>query len=211
MELSGLLAWLAVALQFLAAGAFVIYPDEKWIGWLCAVIGIAIAVGALTLFLWANYPDRVADLRRGWIVFPLGLSFGLLVACLCFGLYPILNATTETPHSISTTLRLQFFGGKIIPEQIQIDNIRTWYALYNPSVEIKTVDAQGRLLGVAASGTVWNIFIVFAKPIKYQQLVASFSSPGFPPCEFKQQTTMSVILVVEGEIPVGTLQVYAKL
>jgi hypothetical protein len=84
MEISTLLIWVAVGAQIVAQGAPMIWPQQKWPGWVCVFSGFAVAAIATYLFLSSH---GLADLKHAWFVFPLGLSTGLTTAWLWFRPY----------------------------------------------------------------------------------------------------------------------------
>jgi hypothetical protein len=118
--------------------------------------------------------------------------------------------TTDVTLVANSKLRLQFFGDNRIPTEIAADNIASWFTGWSPSFVMTELDAQNQPRGSTVLPKTWFIFIAFDKPASFRQIVVSFSSPGFPPYEVKQQNNRVVVVMASGEIPAGSLEIYAK-
>ncbi|MGH7988396.1 MAG: hypothetical protein ACREQX_19205 [Candidatus Binataceae bacterium] len=144
-----------------------------------AALSFAIGVTGVAVGFWRNYEARLPWTER--------------------------RKTAMDVATESTSLRLQFFGGQVIPTEIRRENVNGWYALYHPRMELQH---EGRV--VLSTPMNWTIFVAFEKPARPRQLLVSFSNPGFPPCEVKTDTQRFAVVHVSGEIPPGILEIYGK-
>src|ERR1700678_1374393 len=104
MDVGNLATWLAVAIEFFAAGAIVIWPDQRWIAWMIMLAGLAIGIYAAILYLSANYADKFTSLRAAWFLIPCGMALGLALTWLFIQFRP----PPESPQPILTQIRWQF-------------------------------------------------------------------------------------------------------
>jgi hypothetical protein len=77
MDFRSFLNWLSIALQFIAGGSFVIWPDQKWIGLVFILVGMAIALGSGGIFI-SQKKEIFRNLQGSWFLLPIGMSLGLL-------------------------------------------------------------------------------------------------------------------------------------
>ena len=111
----------------------------------------------------------------------------------------------------ATGARIIFYGNDQLPKEDHVNNINTWYALFSPRIVITIKNSGGKLLPEkAVSPKTWTVFLLFEKPIKYRQLVVTFSGGVLPPYEVKQQSSRFAIISVSDDIPAGELYIYAK-
>ena len=76
MDVGTMLNYLAIALQLFAAGALMIWPEQKWIGFTLMAIGAAVALISGGLFL--SRKEVFASLKRFWFLLPIGMAIGIL-------------------------------------------------------------------------------------------------------------------------------------
>jgi hypothetical protein len=170
------------------------------------LLGIALA---LIFGLWSLAPE-------GWPKMPpwltiAGVAVGILLIGLAAGLIVGDRRGTDVEATeVNTVVRIQFYGDQQIPTEIARENIASWYALWSPSASVTLKDAAGNDVERHLFPKNWNIFVMFAKPSKYRQIIVSFDRPGFPPYEVKQSSDRWAIINVSGDIPLGIMQIYAK-
>jgi hypothetical protein len=119
METTALLAWVAVAFQFIAAGAMMMWPDQKWIAVILMLFGLGLAIISGWFFLSANYPKRFEELKRVWFLIPIGIAGGLIIAWFAFKLYPEskMHDYRTWPSNVNETISRKTYRN----ESVEID------------------------------------------------------------------------------------------
>jgi hypothetical protein len=90
MDVGTMLNYLAIALQLFAAGALMIWPEQKWIGFTLMAIGAAVALIGGGLFL--SRKEVFASLKRFWFLLPIGMAIGILFVWF-FSLIPAFQSS----------------------------------------------------------------------------------------------------------------------
>jgi hypothetical protein len=94
MGYSALLNWLSASLQFFAAGALMIWPDQKWIGVVLMGVGVAAALTNSGIFFSKRLKQVWNEAARSWFLIPLGMCVGILIVWM-FSLFPAFRANTD--------------------------------------------------------------------------------------------------------------------
>jgi len=213
-----------ISLTFLGAGIYFV-PEQGVstvvFGWFLMLAGLA-GLAYSTRQLWKgdvagvylHYPGRVLTVLTFAGVIA-GAFIERNIESFAQPTQVSVRAQTVGPSAkaeeVLTDLRLHFLGGHQAPQELHQDNVFGWYTLWNEGVTMKGLSPEGKLLGEATTNPWWWIFVIFDHPVSYHELTVSFSSPGFPSYEVKQSTTRSVIIVVQGDIPAGDMEIYAVL
>jgi hypothetical protein len=148
--------------------------------------------------------ERLQRLWWLWCIF--GLSGGVALA---LWVTPFLSPSIAEPQVVATNLRLQFFGGTRLPQVIPpSDNIADWNAYCSPSASIDEYDAQHHFVGNTLQiPPACAVFIVFAVPTKYRNIVANFSNPDAVTLQIPHKTDRAVLITTTGRMPAGVLEV----
>jgi hypothetical protein len=200
MDVATFGTWIAVALQFIAAGTAVIWPDRKWIAWLVMLLVVALWTGGL--FVTSNYPERISALRGSWFLLPCGMALGLALAWSVFKLYPASNraeSPTIGPMHTETMIRLrQSSGNKFYFESETDRNIHSWRQTY--------VRAEDHSKGEAMIHSD-TFFLIFNRPIKYAWPTINSFGYKFPIYNFWMTSDRGVVLQINGEIETPVFEV----
>ncbi|MBV8361110.1 MAG: hypothetical protein JO189_24705 [Deltaproteobacteria bacterium] len=141
-----------------------------------------------------------------------GLSGGLFLFGLAVGLIIADRRNNDAPQNVLTNLKVEFFGDQRIPRELYQHNVATWYALWSPSATISQVDSTtgkeiGRQLIVPKT---WSIFLLFAEPARFRQIVLSAAGGDLPPYEIKLSSAKFAIIQISGDVPKGALEINAQ-
>lgn len=195
--------WVAVVLQFFAAGAAMMWPEHKWIGFIIMAIGVVIALIVGIVYASTNFPERYAETKRVFFLFPIGVAIGLLVAWMVFHWHP--GERQELAADVA--LRLQFTDSHSVPKQISDTNVRSWYAVYTASTEVSFEDINKNKVGQVAVPPHWNIFIIFERPAVYTQMLTVCTGPNNPKCAVQTNNREWAIVTIDGDVSFANLEV----
>jgi hypothetical protein len=193
-------SWAAVALQFFAAGAATLWPDQRWIGFLIIVVGAIIAAIVGIVYLSSNFPAKYAEAKRVFFLFPMGLALGLVLAWTVLHWHP--GDDRKPVNNVS--LRLQFSEGSSIPKEISNTNVKAWRSVFTASF------AQDYLYGGQSHRAYippqWNIFVIFDRPTNYRQMIVECTGPKPPKCAVDDQNPEWAIITLAGDADFTNLE-----
>jgi hypothetical protein len=110
---------------------------------------------------------------------------------------------------IKSNISLQFFGDNRIPHAGSSENIATWFTYFSPSLQVQPKDENGNTVsgGFEVSPN-WVVFLVFDKPVSYQQAIANFTNPEVCPIiDIHTSNNRMIALSTRGQMPAGMLNV----
>jgi hypothetical protein len=194
------LAELALFGGAFGTGSFMVFESSHIVAAAAlAIIGIA-GIGASLI---DHFPAEAKQRNRFLITAVLGVGIWALLGydISVRYYYPAPESSTAIP----TQIRWQFVGGRQTPTVLYENNIAAWYTLWSPSIELEGRDKKGNVVGRAATGPYWTIFLTFKHPVTYQQL--TLVSPNISSYEVKQTNTGSAVIVVNQDIPAGFVEV----
>ena len=120
---------------------------------------------------------------------------------------PISLQENQQPLSVvtvPTSLRLRFGAANTIPTAAEQRNVWRWYAFSNTFVGL---DPKAKELRPIATG--WNIFMVFDKPVTFNQIAVDAGGSEMPPYEVKDSSLRSAVVVFRGELRNVTVEIKA--
>jgi hypothetical protein len=181
-----------------------------------AVIATVISLTNLLMSFARTPPeDAGANLGRwrrsaaGWFKSPffrlLSLAiFGASMFWLGAGTFG--SSPPAPPESATSVYGFwQFTDNTTVPVEKKSDNIANWYASYSESIYVRMEDQEKRQQGGFNVPPRWTISILFGRPTKYRQLIATCSRPDTK-CAVQGVSDRFAVLTIVGEVAGMTLE-----
>jgi hypothetical protein len=166
------------------------------------IVGIALAL----IFGLVPLTDYKVPL---WLTYT-GVALGILLIGIAAGLIfggSRKRLDTREPEVIETNLFLQFSDSHTTPIEKNPRNISNWYALYTESVYVDAKDADGNSVGGFSVPPRWTVFLMFERPPKFRQMVATCLGPNQPKASVQTANSVYAIITILGDVTSATLEV----
>jgi hypothetical protein len=95
------------------------------------------------------------------------------------------------------------------PVEISHKNVFAWYAVWSPVILMQEKDKKGNITGHFQTPRMWTIFVIFDRPISYRQIILGSENQKIPPYEIKTSSPVYAAIIVNGDLPPGTLTIRA--
>lgn len=156
-----------------------------------------------------GYLDMVPPLKSKDISLGTAIISAVALMCVWLVIRPNIAQKPKLKSSgvVRTLLRLQFFGDYRYPTALHEENIYGWRALFT---KFTIFDPAGNGDTPVGSMTCWTIVILFTQPVTYRELNVWFSAAGLPTHEAKVVDQRYVVININGDVPVGALEIHAK-
>lgn len=119
------------------------------------------------------------------------------------------QGTVEPPAAVNAPrafVRLRFSGRNEPPQEIDRENIGTWFAYWSSETNFLIIDDKPAFT-IPAN---WAIFLSFEKPVQYRQIGVNFTGQRPEFWQVRQHSPLSAVITIDSKIPECELEIITR-